>query len=79
MFNPLVDSFESLTDNQIEDKISELSRKYFSTRNPQLQMQIATILDMYKVEAQSRRAIAMQKMRDEQDGESGLDNLINVS
>ena len=79
MFNPLVDSFSELTDNQIEDKISELSRKYFSARNPQLQSQIAVILDMFKQEAQSRRAIAMQKMRDEQDGESGLDNLINVS
>ena len=79
MFNPLVDSFSELTDNQIEDKISELSRKYFSTCNPQLQSQIAVILDMYKVEAQSRRARAVQRMRDDLEGDSGLDKLINVS
>lgn len=78
MFNPLVDSFSKLSDSEIDDKISELSRKYFISHNPQVQMQISTILEMYKQEAQSRRAKAAQKQA-EQDGESGLDNLINVS
>jgi hypothetical protein len=78
MFNPLVDDFSVLTDSEVEDKISELGRKYFQSRNPQVQEQIATILEMYKQEARSRREIAMQRQNAE-NGENGLDNLINVS
>jgi len=80
MFNPLVDSFSELSDNQIDDKINELSRKYFLTNNPDLQSQIATVLNMYKEELRTRSAVAMQRQRDGQDsGEDSLDNLINVS
>ena len=78
MFNPLVDDFSTLTDSEVEDKISELSRKYFQSRNPQVQMQIATILEMFKEEARARRASALQR-QSEQNGENGLDNLINIS
>lgn len=78
MFNPLVDNFDDLTNAEIENKISELSRKYFISRNPQVQQQIAVLLDMYKQEMHSR--IAKQRVKDqEQNGENGLDNLINVS
>jgi hypothetical protein len=77
MFNPLVDDFSQLTDNEIEDKIVELGRKYWQARNPALQAQVATILEMYKQEAGLRRAKAYQKQSDQDD--SGLDNLINVS
>jgi hypothetical protein len=48
MFNPLVDNFSKLSDNEVEEKISELGRKYWMTRNPEVQMQISTILEMYK-------------------------------
>ena len=78
MFNPLVDDFSTLTDSEVEDKISELSRKYFQSRNPQVQMQIATILEMFKEEARARRASSLQR-QSEQNGENGLDNLINIS
>ena len=78
MFNPLLDSFDELTDSEIENKISELTRKYFIAKNPQLQHQINTILEMHKEEMRSRRA--KQKLKEqEQNGENGLDNLINVS
>jgi len=78
MFNPLVDSFDSLEDSEIDQKISELSRKYFQTKNPQLQQQVSVILEMYKEEMYARRAKAAQAQK-EQNGESGLDNLINIS
>ena len=78
MFNPLVDDFSELTDTEIENKIIELGKKYWQARNPQLQAQIATILQMYKEEARSRRAKAYQKQNN-QDLDNGLDNLINVS
>lgn len=78
MFNPLMDNFNDLTDSEIENKISELSRKYFISRNPQVQQQIAVILDMFKQELQSR--LAKQRLeQQQQNGENGLDNLINIS
>jgi hypothetical protein len=77
MFNPLVDSLEGLSDSEIDAKISELGRKYFISHNPQVQQQIATILEMYKDEARSRRAKQYQKIQ--QNGDNGLDSLINIS
>jgi metal-responsive CopG/Arc/MetJ family transcriptional regulator len=79
MFNPLVDSFDDLTNAQIDESIRDLSKKYFQSRNPQVQQQISTILEMYKQEARTRSAKEMQRIKDEQNGESGLDNLINIS
>jgi len=78
MFNPLLDDFSVLSDSEVEEKISELSRKYFQSRNPQVQQQISVILEMFKDEARSRRAKAMLKNQQE-NGEEGLDNLIKVS
>jgi uncharacterized protein (DUF2342 family) len=77
MFNPLVDSFDNLTDTQIDDKIQELGRKFWMSRNPELQQQISVILDMFKQEAASRRAKAFQKMQE--NGNNDLDSLINIS
>ena len=76
MFNPLVDSFSKLSDSEVEDKIIELSRKYVQSYNPQLQMQVGTILEMYKEELRARRAKANMPS---DDGENSLDNLINIS
>ena len=79
MFNPLVDSFKDLKDNEIENKIVELQRKYFQAgANPQLQQQVQAILEMYKLEMQERRAKSLEKQKQD-NGESGLDSLINVS
>jgi hypothetical protein len=78
MFNPLIDNFDNLTDSEMENTISELTRKYFISRNPQVQIQISTILEMYKEELRSRRASQRLKEQ-EQNGENGLDSLINIS
>lgn len=77
MFNPLVDSFADLTDAQLENKISDLQKKYFMTHNNDLRQQIARILDMYKSENASRIAKAREK--DLARGNSDLDGLINVN
>lgn len=76
-FNPLVDSFDKLTDAQVEAKALELQQKYFMTHNPQVQFQIANILDMYRSEMQARQARAYAK-QNQDNGINGLDNLINV-
>lgn len=74
MFNPLVDNFENLTDVEVEDATRDLSRKYFQTRNPQVQQQIATLLDMYREELRSRMA-----KKSVQSDNPELDDLIKVS
>ena len=78
MFNPLVDSFADLSDAEVENKSIELQRKYFMTNNPQVQEQISAILDMYQEENRARRAKSYLQ-QNEQNSESGLDSLINVS
>lgn len=79
MFNPLVDNFNQLSDREVEDKLTELGRKYWMTRNPEVQSQIAVLMDMYKIELTSRRAIQQQKIKDQDNGDNSLDNLINIS
>lgn len=79
MFNPLVDNFNQLSDSEVEDKLTELGRKYWMTRNPEVQSQIAVLMDMYKIELTSRRAIQQQKIKDQDNGDNSLDNLINIS
>jgi ribosomal protein L29 len=76
MFNPLTDNFSELSDNELESKILELSKKYFQSRNPQLQQQVGTILEMLKEESKTRRAKAIAPKDDD---ENSLDNLINIS
>lgn len=80
MFNPLID-FTQYTDTQIEEQIMNLQRKYFQTRNVDLKQQIAVSLENFKSELQNRQAIARQKQREqmEENGDSDLDSLINIS
>lgn len=77
MFNHLVDSFDELSDSEVEDKIIELGRKYWMSRNPDVQAQIYVVLEMFKQEAVVRRAQSIQKSQSDDD--NGLDKLINVS
>jgi hypothetical protein len=79
MLNPLVDSLADLTINELEDKINILQRRYFMTSNPGVQHQISTFLEIYKEEARTRRAIEYERQKNQENGESGLDSLINIS
>ena len=76
MFNPLVDNLSELKDQEIEEKILELSKKYFQAqRLGKIEMltQIETFIIMYKGERQ-KRLIAKKS-----DLDNDLDQLINVS
>jgi len=80
MIHPLVTDLHEFTDPQLEEKIQDLQRKYFKTVNPDLQIQIANILEIYKEEIHTRRSIAAQKQREQMDaGGKDLDSLINIS
>ena len=79
MFHPLA-NMGVLSDAELENKISELGRKYFQSNNPHVQSQIATLLEQYKEEASTRRVIAAQRAKESaENGDNPLDNLINVS
>ena len=81
MFNPLLDGFDGLSDQDIENNIFELNKKYWiASNNPSLQQQISVIIEQHKEELRTRAFIAKQKQQEEQDkGENPLDNLIKVS
>lgn len=66
----------TLKDNELEDKIIDLSSRYWKTTNPEVQQQIMLILDDYRQELSARRA---KQQVEEQNGENDLDNLINIS
>ena len=78
MSHPLIDNLESLSNYEVEEKLLDLQKKYFSTHNPDLQMQLSMIIEMYREELRARRAKEMQRLND-RDDENGLDSLINVS
>ena len=79
MLNPLVDSLAGLSINELEDKIVVLQRRYFMTGNPGVQQQIQNFLEIYQEEVQTRRAIEYNRQKNAENGETGLDKLINVS
>jgi hypothetical protein len=77
MFNPLAEDLSTLKDTEIENKIQDLSRKYFLSNNHTVQHQITVFLDMYKAELATRRARTWQEQYQKRD--TDLDSLINVN
>jgi|TARA_B110000977_G_C10878647_1_gene416599 hypothetical protein len=76
LFNPLIDSLSDLSVNELTNKIDELSRKYFMSSNPDIQLQIQLILEMYNSELTVRQS---KDMKNIENGDKSLDNLINIS
>lgn len=76
--HPGIDNLKELTEIQLEEKLQKLNRYYFITENPELRQQMILVMDTYKIEIQERREAAKRKQIEEQ-GDNGLDDLINVS
>ena len=74
MFNPFVNDLSELTDAELQNKISDVSKKYWQTSNEALRQQIAVVLQMMQDE-QQRRALTQKKDLDDPD----LDSLININ
>jgi hypothetical protein len=75
MFHPLESDLSQLKDTELEEKIRELTKKYFVAARlgkPELLTQLSTFVTIYK-EEMSRR---LRKNTSPNDGE--LDQLINV-
>lgn len=76
MFHPFESDLSALTDNEVEEKVSELSRKYFAAQRlgkPELLTQISTFVTIYREELARRYR---EKTKNELGGD--LDQLINV-
>ena len=77
MFNPFVQNLNELSDRDLDEKISELTRKFYASQrlgNFDLLTQVSTILTMYKEERSKRY---YEKLKQQMDGD--LDQLINVN
>ena len=75
--NPLVD-LTKLTDQQLEDKIQELSRKYFMPMSGELKFQIIQMIDLHKMALQERRMRTYEEQF-KKNSDKGLDNLISIN
>jgi hypothetical protein len=75
--HPLAGSFENLKDSEIEEKITDLTKKYFMTSNFEVQMQISSLLENYKEEIGKRRQLQLQRLM--QKSEKSIDNLVKIN
>ena len=73
MLHPLEDDLSIYSNQGLEQKITELTKKYFRQRNPQVKQQMQQLLDMYKIELRER----IQKEQ-RQKLNLDLDKLINI-
>lgn len=80
MWDPRAEDISSLSDSEVEEKVRELTKKYYTAaRFPDQSVlpQIATLLTMYREELLTRQRNALQKASDN-NKDQDLDQLINV-
>jgi hypothetical protein len=80
MFNPLLPDLGKFKDQEIEDKILDLSRKYHTALrlgNGSVAQQIVLNLEAFKIEQHQRQAKSLAEIQNKQK-KQGLDDLINV-
>jgi hypothetical protein len=77
MFHPFEQNLSDLKDNELEEKVQELTRKYYQAYRlgkPELLTQISTFVTIYKDELSKRYR---ERTQTELNGD--LDQLINVN
>jgi hypothetical protein len=75
--HPLIGDLSTLKDSEVESKLNDLTRKYFTTHNFDVQRQMSMIIDSYREELAVRKQKEYEKMM--QTRNKDLDKLINVS
>jgi len=79
MFNPLVQDLSVFKDQEIDNKVHELTKKYWiaaRSGNGGLSQQILVVLESYKDEMRRRQAASQKALLDKQNKD--LDDLIKV-
>jgi len=74
--HPLIEDVALLKDNEIDEKISNLSKKYYQTSNPAVQQQIIVMLEGYREEKEVRQRKLWQEQQENRNKD--LDELIKV-
>ena len=75
--HPLFEDTTELSDNDLEEKVTDLTKRYWQTSNPQAQQQITLLIDSYRLDLETRRS--RQKLANEAiNSQSELDKLIKV-
>ena len=77
MYHPFEGDLSALTDTEVEDKLREITKKYFVAarlNNYQLLTQLSTFVTIYKDEMSKRH---MNRLKGQQ-LDNDLDELINV-
>jgi len=77
MLHPFSEDTTNLTVSQLQEKISDLTKKYFQAINPQVREQISTFIEYYKQEARIKEE--KNRLETQENGDLDLDNLINIS
>ena len=75
--HPLLDNLSNLKDAELEQKIFDLSKKYFMTSNTEVKGQMVMVLDGLKEEMNKRRQAQLASLMANRD--KTLDKLIKVS
>jgi hypothetical protein len=79
MFNPLLEDFSQLKDQDLENRMADINKKYniaLRTGNSGLAMQITVVMEALREETARRQAEATKKLMQKQNKD--LDGLINV-
>jgi hypothetical protein len=75
--HPLLDNLSNLKDAELEQKIFDLSKKYFMTSNTEVKGQMVMVLDGLKEEMNKRRQAQLATLMANRD--KTLDKLIKVN
>jgi hypothetical protein len=79
MFNPLLEDLTLLKDADLENRMTDLNKKYsiaLRTGNGMLAQQVAVVIEAIRDESQRRQREATKKLLQKQNKD--LDGLINV-
>ena len=73
--HPLMEDLSIEKTDVIQNRLEELTKKYWSTTNIHVQEQIVLAIDTFKIELENRKQQELKNITHEKD----LDNLINIS
>ena len=73
--HPLAGNLSEIKLSDLENKVTDLTKKYFMTQNIEARQQISMLLDSYKNELSQRQQAALKKLMDDK----SLDKLIKVN
>ena len=77
MFHPLITGLSTLSDIEVETKLSDISQKYFLTSNSDVKNQMVVVIDIYKAELSKRRSAQLADEYKKRD--KNLDDLIKIN